>query len=96
MDGLRAVAILAVLAFHLDPLLLPGGFIGVDVFLVISGYLITLSILKSEASHRFSLKAFFIRRFWRLYPALLATVVDGQNSLELELQQTSYLSVNPC
>ena len=74
IDGLRAVAILAVLVFHLDPLLLPGGFVGVDVFLVISGYLITLSILKSEASHRFSLGAFFIRRFWRLYPALLATV----------------------
>ena len=54
IDGLRAVAILAVLGFHTVPELLPGGFIGVDVFFVISGYLITrilLTSLEGAASH---------------------------------------------
>lgn len=70
IQGLRAVAVLAVLIFHAG-LPLPGGFAGVDVFFVISGYVITLMLLREfSATGGISLKAFYKRRFWRLMPAL--------------------------
>ena len=61
-DGLRAVAIIAIVVFHTFPNLLPGGFIGVDVFFVISGYLITGLILKAQSATEFSLLIFYSRR----------------------------------
>ncbi len=71
IDGLRAVAVLGVLAFHAFPRLLPGGFVGVDVFFVISGYLIT-GILHREMTHgTFSLAKFYERRARRILPALI-------------------------
>lgn len=73
IDGLRAVAVILVLLFHLD-LGVPGGFIGVDVFFVISGFLITSVIRASVASNRFSLMEFYGRRLLRLHPALIVTV----------------------
>ena len=75
IDGLRALAVLAVLVFHLDPERLPGGFVGVDVFFVISGYLITSIIQRQIEQHRFSLLGFYQRRIARLFPALLAMAV---------------------
>ncbi|WP_175224124.1 acyltransferase family protein, partial [Achromobacter ruhlandii] len=72
IDALRAVAVLAVLLFHLDLPWAAGGFVGVDVFFVISGYLITQSII--DEGPRFSLWNFYRRRFMRLYPALIATI----------------------
>ncbi|MDO6460656.1 acyltransferase [Granulosicoccaceae sp. 1_MG-2023] len=74
IDGLRALAVLAVLFYHVDPQLVPGGFVGVDIFFVISGYLITRNILASLDAGTFSFRQFYIRRFRRLYPALLVTV----------------------
>src|SRR5690606_25219488 len=76
IDGLRAVAILAVRFYHAVPTLLPGGFVGVDVFFVISGYLIT-SILAAEhaATGRIDLPGFYARRARRLLPALVLVVV---------------------
>jgi peptidoglycan/LPS O-acetylase OafA/YrhL len=71
IDGLRAVAVLAVLAFHAFPTLLPGGFVGVDVFFVISGYLITGIVLGELRRGGFSLWRFYDRRIRRLFPALL-------------------------
>lgn len=75
LDGLRAVAIAAVLLFHLDPTWLPGGFLGVDVFFVISGFLITtLLVREREATGGVDLKGFWTRRARRLLPALLVVV----------------------
>jgi peptidoglycan/LPS O-acetylase OafA/YrhL len=71
VDGLRAVAVLAVLVFHAFPHVLPGGFVGVDVFFVISGYLITGIIQPAVAQGAFSLAGFYRRRIRRIFPALL-------------------------
>lgn len=69
IDGLRAVAILAVVAFHAVPQFVPGGFVGVDVFFVISGFLITRFIAAEMAEGSFSLVQFYVRRARRLMPA---------------------------
>jgi len=74
LDGLRAVAVLAVVAYHLDEL--PGGFFGVDVFFVISGFLITrLLLAERERNGGIALGSFWIRRFKRLVPALFVVLV---------------------
>ncbi|WP_201830591.1 acyltransferase family protein [Microvirga zambiensis] len=75
IQGLRAVAVLAVLVYHIWPSALPGGYVGVDVFFVISGYLITGSLFKEfEGTGRIDIPAFYARRIRRLLPA--ATVVS--------------------
>ncbi len=71
VDGLRAVAVLAVFVFHLFPKLLPGGYVGVDVFFVISGYLISGIILRSLEKGSFSFADFYIKRANRIFPSLL-------------------------
>ena len=70
IDGARAIAVLAVLAFHAFPQVLPGGFAGVDVFFVISGYLISGIILSELRDHEFSFIDFYRRRIRRIFPAL--------------------------
>ena len=70
IDGLRAIAILSVVLYHAFPGLIPGGFVGVDIFFVISGYLITSILLKNLEAGRYSIKAFYARRIRRLFPAL--------------------------
>lgn len=74
IDGLRAVAVLSVIIFHLDEALIPGGFIGVDIFFVISGYLITLHILRDMDTGNFSLLKFYQRRVKRIAPAMLVVI----------------------
>lgn len=74
IEGLRALAVLAVMAFHFQTGLTGGGFIGVDVFFVISGYLITGNILTDLRRGSFSFKRFYLRRARRLFPALFVTV----------------------
>jgi len=71
VDGLRAVAVLAVVGFHAAPNLIPGGFVGVDVFFVISGFLISGIILRALARQKFSSFDFYARRVNRIFPALL-------------------------
>lgn len=73
--GLRAVAVIAVVLFHLKIPGASGGFLGVDIFFVISGYLITRNIVRDIRNDRFSLAQFYIRRTRRIFPALIATVV---------------------
>jgi peptidoglycan/LPS O-acetylase OafA/YrhL len=75
IDGLRSVAIIPVLLFHLGLDWIPGGFAGVDVFFVISGYLITSIILKDFAAGTFSMKTFWLRRFRRIFPVLIVTTL---------------------
>lgn len=76
LDGLRAVAITAVLLFHLKVNHISGGFLGVDMFFTISGYLITRNILHAVlVKDDFSLPRFYLRRFFRLYPAALVTII---------------------
>ncbi|VVE90391.1 acyltransferase family protein [Pandoraea bronchicola] len=70
IDGLRAVAVLSVLVFHAFPAALPGGFVGVDVFFVISGYLITSILVNQIDSGRYSILDFYARRVRRIFPAL--------------------------
>lgn len=72
IDGLRAIAILGVLVYHLAPRLLPGGFVGVDVFFVISGFLISSLIDRDCQSGTFSIARFYERRIRRIIPALFA------------------------
>jgi len=71
IDGLRALAVLGVVIHHAFPTLLPGGFVGVDIFFVISGYLITIILLQEGQSGPFDLKRFYLRRIRRLLPALI-------------------------
>ena len=71
IDGLRAFAVLSVVAFHAFPSLLKGGFIGVDVFFVISGFLITSHIFEKLDKGQFSFTDFFGRRIRRIFPALI-------------------------
>lgn len=81
IDGLRAVAILSVLFFHAFPEFLPGGFVGVDIFFVISGYLISGIIFKGLSLETFSFFDFYARRVRRIFPSvfivLLLTTIAG-------------------
>ena len=74
IDGLRAIAVLAVLCFHVGITAFQGGFVGVDVFYVISGYLITSLLLKDLTRDRFSIVSFYERRMRRIFPALFVVL----------------------
>jgi len=74
IDGLRSVAILLVIIFHAFPNKLPGGFIGVDVFFVISGFLISKIIISSFQKKSFSILDFYGRRIRRIFPALIVAL----------------------
>ena len=76
IDGLRAISVIGVVLFHLE-LGFPGGFVGVDVFFVISGYLITGILLRQLGEDRFSLMEFWARRVRRIVPAAMVMVVGA-------------------
>ena len=71
LDGLRGIAILLVIFFHFFPNFVPFGFVGVDIFFLLSGFLITTIILKKLGENKFSLKEFYRNRVRRLFPALI-------------------------
>lgn len=85
IDGLRALSILLILIYHVNNAVIPGGFVGVDVFFVISGYLITSIVWKDLLAGRFSFVDFYARRIRRIFPPVLVVLavclVVGWNSL---------------
>lgn len=76
IDGLRAVAVLSVVVYHAFPGLLKGGFVGVDIFFVISGFLISIIIFNSLERDSFSFYDFYSRRIRRIFPALLIVLIS--------------------
>lgn len=74
IDTLRATAVLSVIVFHIEKDWLPGGFLGVDIFFVISGFLMTAILLREMSGGRFFLKTFYIRRIKRILPAFFAVL----------------------
>lgn len=76
IDGMRAIAVIAVLVFHAFPQALPGGFLGVDIFFVISGFLITGIISRGIDAGSFSMMTFYQKRIRRIYPALLTVLIS--------------------
>ena len=76
LDGIRALSVIAVIIYHANKLWLPGGFLGVEVFFVISGYLITLLLLaENERNGSVNLRQFWMRRARRLLPALWVVLI---------------------
>lgn len=75
IDGLRALAVSAVVLYHAFPVLLPGGFVGVDLFFVISGYLISGILFSHLASGTFRFRDFYARRIRRIFPALILVLL---------------------
>jgi peptidoglycan/LPS O-acetylase OafA/YrhL len=76
LDGIRAIAVLSVIVYHLSISLLPGGYLGVDIFFVLSGYLITNIIWQEAISKRFSVARFYERRCRRILPALVVLLIS--------------------
>jgi peptidoglycan/LPS O-acetylase OafA/YrhL len=74
IDGLRAIAVLLVIGFHAFPSLVPGGYVGVDVFFVISGFLITGLLLQDLKNKKFNFSHFYARRIRRIFPALIVVL----------------------
>ena len=75
IDGIRCIAVLSVLFYHFEYKAIPGGFVGVDIFFVISGFLITRLLLADVKRDNFDFRRFYMRRIRRLAPALIATLV---------------------
>ena len=95
INGLRAVAVVGVVLYHLDIKYFGGGYLGVDIFFVISGYLISNIIFSELNQGKFSLKNFYIRRVRRILPALLSTIlitIPFAYFLLLPKQTLEYLS----
>ncbi len=76
INGLRALAVASVVAFHVERTLLPGGFVGVDIFFVISGYLISRILFAELSDGAFSLREFYAKRIKRIFPALIVVMLS--------------------
>jgi peptidoglycan/LPS O-acetylase OafA/YrhL len=93
IDGLRAVAVLSVLGYHGFPTALTGGFVGVDIFFVISGYLISGILLGNLERGKFSIADFYARRIRRIFPALLVVLLACLAAGWLELLASEYIQL---
>lgn len=94
IDGLRAISIILVVVYHFFPRALPGGFIGVDIFFVISGFLITNIILKQAIENKFNFIIFYKNRINRIFPALLIVIFSSYIIGNLILQKDEFLNLN--
>ncbi|HEY4067644.1 MAG TPA: acyltransferase, partial [Burkholderiaceae bacterium] len=90
IDGLRALAVLSVLVFHAFPSALPGGFVGVDIFFVISGYLINRILVGNLSRGRLGLGEFYIHRVKRILPALVVMLCASLAAGWVLLLQSEY------
>ena len=93
IDGLRAIAVTAVILFHSQLVAIPGGFVGVDIFFVLSGYLISALLMQDMAAGTYSLRGFYQRRVRRIAPALvvvLAVTSIGAWALMIPSQLKAY------
>ena len=78
IDGIRAIAVLSVIFFHINANWLPGGFLGVDIFFVLSGYLITLLLIKEvHETQKIDILNFYKRRIKRIIPALIFVLIPS-------------------
>jgi len=94
LDGLRALSVFAILAFHLRPDLLPGGFLGVDIFFIISGFLITGLFLDEVQNYgRIDISRFYLRRFKRLFPSFVLVILASLIAAYAFLDQLKFISV---
>ena len=97
IDGLRAIAVVLVIGFHAFPNLIPGGYVGVDIFFVISGYLISKIIINEISNNEFNFLQFYIRRIIRLFPALLiiltVSYLYGQYLLQIDELRQLYIHI---
>lgn len=83
-DGIRTIAVVGVILYHLLPYQVKGGFLGVPIFFVLSGYLITDQLVQEwKQDHQIDVKAFYQRRFWRLYPALVTLLLATSTYITL-------------
>ena len=97
IDGLRAIAVLSVVIFHASETVLPGGFVGVDIFFVISGFLITSIIEKEIFSGNFSIFKFYERRIRRIFPPLFTVYRSINNPKKSRLEgQIMQLAADSC
>lgn len=92
IDSLRAIAVLAVFIFHMNRRWLPGGFVGVDIFFVISGYLITSIIFRDSQQERFSFVRFYQRRIARLLPNFFAVALTTVAAASLTYTRQDFAS----
>ena len=76
INGLRAISVISVVLYHADIELFKGGWLGVDLFFVISGYLISNIIISELNNGSFTFKKFYIRRAKRIFPALFFTIIS--------------------
>ena len=93
ITGLRALAVLPVLLFHAFPQWLPGGFYGVDIFFVISGYLISGIIFRGLLTDSFSFKVFYVKRIKRIFPNLIVLLVFVMAAGWFLLSASEYLDL---
>lgn len=94
IEGLRAIAVLSVVLFHIWPSRLPGGYVGVDVFFVISGFLITGKLFAEASSGKIDLMNFYRRRAWRLLPAASVVLIVVTLAVPLVLPLSSLAETN--
>jgi peptidoglycan/LPS O-acetylase OafA/YrhL len=94
IDGIRALAVLSVVFFHAFPKLIPGGYIGVDIFFVLSGYLISNIIFHQVENKQFSWTAFYINRINRIFPALIVILISALISGYFLLFSDEYQNLN--
>jgi peptidoglycan/LPS O-acetylase OafA/YrhL len=94
IDGLRAIAVLAVVTFHIFPEWINGGFIGVDIFFVISGFLISTIIFENLKNDTFSFKAFYVNRINRIFPGLCILLAFSLLFGFFYLEETDYIELS--